>query len=395
MLPEHGTLNRGYYLGKYWKKLGHEPIVFTGSHPHNTDLQLIEDNSPFKVYQKKPFPWVLIKTRNYGKSKKQQILSMLEFCKNTKKAVKRLQRPDVIVGSSAHPLAALLAIQLAKKYKCKSVVEIRDLWPESIVAYGILPKNNPIIKLMYLLEKYLYVHADEINFTMAGGYDYIIDKGWEDVIPKSKVHNINNGIDLELFENNRETYKYNDPDLDNPEKFCVIYTGAIKMANNIGILLDVAKKITNSNVVIMLFGDGDQLDELKKRVKEEKIDNVRLMGRVEKKYIPSILEKGDLDFIHLDASGLLKYGLSLNKMFDYFASGSPVLISGAADYSPVKEFNAGTELEKADAKMIADEIERYSLLSKEAMNAYRENALKAAQAFSYENLARDYAEFMG
>ena len=76
MLPEQGGLNRHFYFGKALKEMGHEPVVFVGSHPHNTTEQLIEGKEAFRVYQEEPFPWVLVKTAAYGKSRKKQVFTI-------------------------------------------------------------------------------------------------------------------------------------------------------------------------------------------------------------------------------------------------------------------------------------------------------------------------------
>lgn len=394
MLPEHGTLNRGYYLGKYWKRLGHEPIIFAGSHPHNTDLQLIEDNRTYKVYQDDPFPWVLIKTRKYGKSRKQQIISMVEYYLNARKASQHFGKPDVIIGSSAHPLAAYLAIKLAKKYKCRSIVEIRDLWPESIIEYGLLKRTSLVAKAMVRFEKWLYTHADKVVFTQEAAYRYIEDLGWEKDIPHAKVDYICNGTDQEEFSYNLEHYRIKDDDLEDPDTFKVIYTGAIKLVNNVGLLIDVAKEIHDKKVRILVWGDGDEQERVKKRVDDEKVDNIIFKGRTEKRNIPYILSKGDLGLIHIQKMELLKYGFSPNKLFDYLTAGKPVVVDCEVAEDPVVKYHAGEETDITDPKSVAKLIEKYARMSQEELGKYINNARIAAALYSYLNLARRYTEII-
>jgi hypothetical protein len=91
---------------------------------------------------------------------------MLDYYFNVKKACKQYPRPDVIIGSSVHPLACVAAIHLSKRYSCKNIVEIRDLWPESIVEFMDKSRFNPIIIALYRLEKWIYVRADELIFRL-------------------------------------------------------------------------------------------------------------------------------------------------------------------------------------------------------------------------------------
>lgn len=388
MLPEHGHLNRNYYLAKYLKQLGHEPVVFVGSHPHNTDLQLIENKETYKIYKDNPFPWVLIRTRNYEGSKISRILSMFEFYRNMKKTAKHFDRPDVIIGSSAHPLAALLAIKLGKKYNSQKIVEIRDLWPESIVVYGLAKRSNLIIKVLYRFEKYLYLHADKIIFLFENAFQYFIERGWDKCVSKDKVCYVNNGVDLEEFKSNCLNYDFSDCDLDDDSFFNVVYTGSIRKVNNLGLLVDVAKLVSNPKVRFLVFGDGDEKEMLEARVKSEGISNFIFKGRVEKKYIPSITTKADLNILHNSPSTIFKYGISMNKLFDYAAAGKPILADFHCELNPLLNYNAGIEIANPTAAGIAHAIDDFSSLDKEAYNEYCTNATKMAQAYSYRNLAQ-------
>lgn len=388
MLPEHGHLNRNYYLAKYLKKLGHEPVVFVGSHPHNTNLQLIEGTEKYKVYREEPFPWVLIKTRNYEGSKKSRVLSMVEFYRNMKEAAKHFEKPDAIIGSSAHPLAALVAIKLGKKYGCKGIMEVRDLWPESIVAYGVLQRNNLVVKMLYKFEKYLYTHADELIFTMENAWQYLEEQGLDRVIPREKVHYVNNGSDLEEFAYNMNNYTIDDDDLKDKSTFKVVYTGSIRRVNNLGRLLDVAKKVHNSHIRFLIWGDGDELKKLKDRIDKECINNVKFKGAIGKLYIPYITSHADLNIMHNSPSPVLKYGLSANKLFDYAAAGKPIFSDFECGMNPATVYQAGITYSEDCVEGIAQIIDKFSTMDSNAYKTYCLNATKMANAYSYENLAK-------
>lgn len=398
MLPSQGGLNRHYFFAKQLQKIGHEPAVFVGSHPHNTNLQMIEEKEPFRLEPAETFPWVYVKTENYEGSKLKRIISMFQYYRNAKKAAEAMVTtdgiPNVVIGSSAHPLAAVLAIRLGQKWKCKSIVEIRDLWPESIVAYGIAgPHNLAVIGLRWL-EKWIYTHADDVVFTMEGAYDYIVEQGWEKEIPRSKVHYINNGVDLEAFEYNREHFRVDDPDLHNPDIFKVVYTGSIRKVNNLGLLLDAAKKVTNPKVRFLIWGDGDERPILEKRIQDEKIDNVMFKGKVGKKYIPHIVSQADFNFAHNTPSPLFRFGISFNKIFDYFAAGRPILTDFPCPYNPVIQTNAGCTVENATAVEIARTIEKMAALEEKEYLEFCSNALNAAEVYDFKNLTEKLIEII-
>jgi glycosyltransferase involved in cell wall biosynthesis len=393
MPPEYGHLNRHFNFGKYLKRMGYEPTVFVGSFLHNTEIQMIEDDSLVKRYEHIDYPYYFIKTSNYTLSKLKRIYAMYEFYKNLLKIVKSFDKPDIILGSSAHPLAAIAAIKLGRRYGCQSIIEIRDLWPESFAAYNIIKKNNPLLKLLYAGEKWIYKKADKLVFTMEGGKDYIIEKGWDKQhggpIDLNKIYHINNGVDLEAFNYNKEYYKLDDDDLNDNTTFKVIYTGSIRLVNQVGIILDVAKYLQDdghNNIKFLIYGTGDQVDILKRRLKNESINNVYFKGRVDKKYIPYVTSKGDLNIVVGINRPLHRFGTSANKRFDYFASGKPTLATTITAYSLIKRYGAGSEVRLTEIESVANEIIRYKNMPKEQYNQYCINALKAAKDYDFKVL---------
>lgn len=398
MPPEYGHLNRHFNFGKYLKRMGHEPTVFVGSFLHNTKTQMLEDYSIIRKYENADYPYYFIKTCDYSSSKLKRIYAMYEFYKNLLKAIKSFDKPDAILGSSAHPLAAIAAIKLGKKYGCQSIVEVRDLWPESFVAYGILSKKNPVLQLLYAGEKWIYKNADKLVFTMEGGRDYIIEQGWSSEqggpIDINKVHHLNNGVDLEVFNKNKEHYQLHDEDLDDSSTFKVVYAGSIRLVNKVEMLVDVAKMLEGENVKFLVWGNGDQFKHIEQRIKNENINNIVLKGRVDKKYIPYITSKADLNIISGTSNPLYKYGASLNKMFDYFASGRPILSTKTYGYSLIKHYGAGTELENSSVGSITKAILNYKSLSKQEYEEQCTNARKAANDYSFENLSKGLIKIM-
>ncbi|MGS0972980.1 MAG: glycosyltransferase family 4 protein [Candidatus Izemoplasmataceae bacterium] len=397
MPPEYGHLNRHYNFGKYLKRLGHEPTVFVGSYLHNTGMQMIKDKSLIKNYPRADFDYYFIKTCDYSSSRVKRVYAMYQFYRNVLKATKSLERPDVIIGSSAHPLAALAALKLAKKYKCQSIVEVRDLWPESFVAYKIISRKNPLLKFLYKGEKWIYKKADKLIFTMEGGKDYLVDKKWDKTqggpIDINNVFHLNNGIDLEVFSRNKAIYPFEDEDLDDDGSFKVIYIGSIRLVNKIHILVDVAKELKDKNIKLLVWGDGDQLDILRSKVEEEGLGNLIFKGYVEKKYVPSIVSKSDLNIVMGESSSLFKYGTSMNKLFDYFASEKPTLVTFKSSYSLLDKYQSGLEI-TGDYVEIAETIGQIKNLSDADYSVYCKNALRAAKDYNYINLSKKLVDII-
>lgn len=396
MPPEYGHLNRHYNFGKYLKKMGYTPSIFVGSFLHNTNIQMIQDKSLYKKYKNSDFPYYFIKICSYSNSKLKRVYAMIEYYRNLLAISKLLEKPDVIIGSSAHPLAAIAAIKLAKKYNCKSIIEIRDLWPETFVAYNIIKKTNPLLNLLYSGEKWIYKNADKLLFTMEGGRDYIIEKGWDNInggpINLNKVYHINNGVDLDVFEYNRENFVIDDKDLNNNHSFKVIYTGSIRLINNVKYIVDAARvikeKYNNDNIEFLIYGDGNDREYLEKYCRENNISNTKFKGFVDKEKIPYILSKSDLNIMHFEQSQLKKYGASLNKMFEYFASGKPTVSDCEFAYDLIKKYKCGKVVDKAKPEQLAEAIMFFYNLPRNQYETYSENALKAAKDYDFKVLTK-------
>ena len=387
--PRYYPLARQNYFAKYLMRAGHEVTIFAASTVHNSDLNLIEDDTPYREDVVDGVHYVLIRCKSYHGNGVSRILNMLEFARKLPSVCDKYPRPDAIVATSMPPMSCAAGIKLARKYGCRGIAEIADLWPESIVAYGIAGPRNPAVLYLRRLEKWIYTKSDAVVFTMEGAYDYIKEQHWESAVPRSKVHYINNGVDLELFDYNREHFKAEDKDLEDPETFKVVYTGSIRRVNGLGLLLDAAKAVKDPRVRFLIWGDGDEREALQQRVRDEHIDNVIFKGRVEKKFVPSIVSRADVNIAHCISTPVDRYGISFNKMFEYFAAGKIVLSDFPTEYNPALQCHAGITVEEASAPNIAEAIEHLAALPEQERTLYEQNSRAAAHKYDFKNLTEE------
>lgn len=382
-----------YYLArptnfaKYLIRKGHTVTIFCASTVHNANVNLITDGSLYREDVIDGIHYVYVKCSDYRGNGLSRVHNMGQFANRLIKVCKYFDKPDAIVATSMPPMSCAMGIHLARKYKCRGIAEIADLWPESIVAYNIAGKHNPAVLYLRRLEKWIYTHADDVIFTMEGAYNYIIEQGWEKCVPHEKVHYINNGVDLEVFEYNRSNFHVEDEDLSNDKLFTVVYTGSIRRVNNLGLLLDVAKVIQDKSIRFLIWGDGDELALLRQRVLDEKIENVVFKGRVDKKYIPYITSMAGINIAHNSPSELFRFGISFNKAFDYFAAGKPIIADFPSEFNPIVMENAGIEVKIPTAENIASAICKLRNMSEEERERYCRNAYEAAHKYSFEKLS--------
>lgn len=382
---------RHYWFAENLRKNGYDPVIFCASTVHNSDKKIETDGRKYvEKATETGTKFVFVEATPYKGNGVSRVKNMLSFALNLYSAAKIYAKehgkPDIILASSVHPLTIVTGILLGKYFKVPCIAEVRDLWPETLIACGIAGKYNPATLCLRRLEKWIYKTADAVIFTMGGAYDYIAEQHWEKDIPRKKIHYINNGTDLNIFKHNRDNFSVDDADLSDKNTFKVVYAGSVRSANNLGMLLDTAKKIKDDRVKILIWGDGDELPALKARQENEKIRNVVFKGRVGKKYIPYISSCADLNIVHLSPVSVLMFGISSNKLFDYFAAGKPVLSDFPSRYNPIEEYDAGIVLDDPSPENVAAAIEHIANIDEKAYMRYSENATKASLDFTFERL---------
>ncbi len=378
-----------YSLAKYLREHGYDALVFAGSALHNTDKNFITDGSKYREAMVDGVPFVYVYTRQY-KSMKGESLSFIDFYRNMMKCYKHFEKPDIIMAAMPQPLSCLAGYRIAKKYHIPYITSIVDLWPLSIVEYADFSDNHPAIQAMYAYEKWLYKKSDELVFTWEGAYDYIIDKGWDSEIPQSKFHYINIGVDLKEFYHNMEQYRINDPDLQD-DKFRVMYCGSIRTANDIGTVVSCAKSLNEDGyqdkIKFIIYGDGPDKTILEERCVKENISNVVFKGSIDKKYIPYVLSKSNLNILNLKPAKTQKYGNSSNKLFEYLAAGNPVIANiDEGKYPIITKYGCGKVVKAGSSDEYAKGVESFVNLSDEEIRKYREKAKRTAEIFDTENI---------
>src|SRR5262249_48973479 len=148
----------------------------------------------------------------------------------------RAARPDVLVATSPQLLCGAAGRVIAGVRRVPFVLEIRDLWPESIVAVGALSARHPVIRTLEVVEKHLDNAADAIVLVTDGFRKRLMERG----VPGEKLFVIKNGVDLTRFQpasrmtTLRQKLWYGD-------RFVVAYVGTHGMAHGLDAILDVAK----------------------------------------------------------------------------------------------------------------------------------------------------------
>ena len=391
-----GSIVRHHNLAKYMDKERYNVYIISSSAVHNSDFNFITDNKIYQISKIDDVNYIHIRTSQYKGNGLKRVINILQFYFNTKRARKKLEKeigkPDIIYASSPVPTAAVVGLNIAKKSKTKCIVEVRDLWPDSIVSFDVAKKNNILVKILYHIEKKMYIKADKLVFTMAGGKEYLQTKKYRDKIDLSKVYNINNGVDIEQYEYNSKNFFVNDDEeLNDTSTFKILYTGSIRKAYNVKQILELAKKIQDNNwdtVRVFLFGNGNEKPEMIKYCEDNNIHNVIFRDFVDNKYIPDIMSKCDICLLHGKNVDIFKYGTSQNKMFAYLYSGKPIISSFYNPYELIEKNGCGVTLKNNTLEEYYDAFLKIYNTYTEYKDKYKENDKKLLAQFDYKELAK-------
>jgi len=350
--------NRGgrhYWFAKNLIKEGYNATIFCANTYHNKTEYIDTGTKKYTTDVIDNIPFVFVKTIIALGNDINRIKNIVIFYFNllsvAKKYAKINGKPDIIIASSVHPLTMIAGIQVAKKLAIPCICEIRDLWPEAIFSFNKVKEKSLLGKFLVSGEHWIYKKADALIFTKEGDVDYIKENKWDNLqggdIDLSKINYISNGIDLEEFNRLIEEKKLEDSDLDK-NKFNVVYVGAIRPVNEVGNILDAAALLKDEvDIQFLIYGDGNQKSLLEKRVENENLNNVKMKGFVSKQLIPYILSRSYLNILNYSRT---RYnwarGNSSNKLFEYMASGKPIISTVKMGYSMINKYKCGFELEK-------------------------------------------------
>jgi glycosyltransferase involved in cell wall biosynthesis len=235
-------------------------------------------------------------------------------------------------------------------------VELTDLWPEVLIDFGILSRRNPVTWALRAIEKFLYRKAQRIIMIWPRTQEYVQGLG----ISADKVVWIPHLADLSRYENMKPY------DGAIRGRFTVMYLGSFVSFMAMEVILDAARVLQDrgrSDIRFVLIGGGTDEFRLRRYAAELSVNNVEFQGLVPKKEISTVMSAADAFVVSLKDVPHLRYGISLNKMCDYLASGRPTVLAGNPGYDPIKEANAGFSVPAEKPLELASAIEALMALT--------------------------------
>jgi glycosyltransferase involved in cell wall biosynthesis/uncharacterized heparinase superfamily protein len=268
-------------------------------------------------------------------------------------ALPTLRRPDVIVSTSPQFFCGLAGLAARFIKRAPWVLEIRDLWPESIVTVGAM-RRNWCVRLLEALEAHAYRRADRIVSLTQSFVPHIAERAGN----PAKIAVITNGVDVSHFKaaTDRGNTKR---ELGLDEKFVAAYVGTHGMAHGLETILEAAALLRDQpRIAFLLVGDGAERSRIERLKQERRLDNVLILGQRSKEAMPSIWAATDASLILLRRNELFRKVIP-SKMFEAMAMRRPIVLAVEGEARALlKEAGAGIAITPESAQELAAAVAR-------------------------------------
>ena len=385
--------NRTYELSRDWTRLGHDVTVLTAFPHHPRGVKLREDR--WALTRREHVDDIeVIRTYVYATANKGIFRRMLSYSSFMTSAVVigrwRVSRPDVVVATSPQLLCACAGYTIARSLKAPFVFEVRDLWPESILAVEAM-KQNFVVRRLKDVARFLYEKSDRI-VTVGDGYRRQINRRYG--VPMERMDVVTNGIDPDLFVPGDR-----DNDLRREHgwghRFVVLYMGTHGMAHALHRVLEAARDLSSREDILFAFvGEGAEKDNLKQLASRWNLSNVQFIDQQPKSRVPDFYAACDLGLVTLRDTPLFQDVLP-SKIFEYMAMQKPLLIGvGGEARKTVEDAGVGEFVPPENVPALVEAITRLSQQPERLEQMGRSGRNYVIENFDRRSISRRYIDIL-
>lgn len=378
-----GRSSRTYDFSKELVKLGHKVTMFTNSICHWTQEDCLSPDEKWRFEYHDGIKVVWLKTIKYNGNGLKRGLNMISNARRAFQASAVLKdRPDVVVGPSVPIGTGWAAQKIAERKRAAFVYEVRDVWPIALVDNGGMSKFSPIYFAFRYIEKTLYRKSFKISSTVPLLYDHVKNSGGD----PNKIIWLPNGVDFSRFQG---FDKYQGG---TSKKLVVMYVGGFGAAHDVISIVRAAtllQKKGNEQFYFVIVGDGVNKAKCEHEAAYHKLINIEFRGSVLKSDVPKIQMEADILIASVKNSAIYRFGLNLNKLYDYFASSRPVIFSGKAENDPVIASKAGFTIEPENPEKMVEALLKFSKMSPvERIEMGKRGRVYVEKEFNMKNLGK-------
>lgn len=360
--PEMGALAaRASELARHWTLAGHQVTVLTGFPNYPSGVVPPEYRGKMRrlIHQEQIDGYRVVRTwlaALPNRRSSYRILGYVTFFLSACLTGTFLRQPDVIIASSPPLLVGLAGWWLGLMKRRPFVLEVRDLWPDSITASGVSSQESVMIRGLRALSGFLYRASDHLVVVTPAFKDEI-RTGWD--IPADEISIVTNGVETDLFS----------PDGDPSqakvrwglgENFVAAYIGNFGWAQRLETVTQAATLLGDRlpDVCFLFAGDGADKDFLAAVAQRNRGTNVRLLPPLPRQDVPALIRAADVCIVPLRNAPVFRTVIP-SKMLEFMACGRPVILAVDGQARKLLEqAEAGIFVEPENPQALAEAVER-------------------------------------
>ncbi len=382
---------RHFELGKNLAASGHHVVIFAANFIHMSfSFVPVDPSTGYVVDHFGNLDFVRVKTRGYRKNDWRRFANMADYCRAARQTALallttgQLQPPDVIIGSTVHPFAPVMAAKLARKMAVPFVYEIRDLWPQTFIDMGIWRHTSLQARFFKAVERWTVKHAKKIITLSPRTADYLAEQYHYD---RENIIYIPNGVYTHaVIRSDSSAQTENETlvalsQLKAAGRFVVLFSGSMILSNRLDNIIDAAALLNKQAhlhaIQIVLIGKGKEEERYHDLIRQKGLTNITILAPVPKELVPLLLQQADALILK---EGNVLWGSS-NKLYDYMVSQRPIIATVFAKHNDIiGELKGGVSVPRAEGPELKAAIETLYTLSdqeKEAMGQHNLDYVKA------------------
>jgi glycosyltransferase involved in cell wall biosynthesis len=305
---------------------------------------------------------IKIGNRKYSRSIFNRLLFYLEmYFKFIYQVLVNRSKYEVVFVTSPAIFVAMVGVIAKWRYRAKLILDVRDLWPESLKGVGVF-NYKPLLAFFNKIELWIYKSSDEIIINSLGFRDHIVNKR---KIDSSKLSFMPNAARLNEIRSNTT----------NTDRFKVIYAGNIGLAQDGDLLIELAKELWKKNIDFTIIGYGLNRQEVYDEIKKNDLSNVKFISPKTRKECLEIIAQHHVGIVTLNEKAVFDTVLP-GKVIDYMTCGVPI-VAAVSGYSKevIEEEHVGFAVADRDSQRLVDLIE-FLKQNKKVLNKMSRNGNK-------------------
>jgi glycosyltransferase involved in cell wall biosynthesis len=375
---------RPYYLAREWSGAGNRVTVVAGEYSH---LRRQNPRLPHDLYgwSELGVDFCALKTPYYSKNDGRRAVNVISFTSKLwlyQAEICRRFAPDVVIVSSTHPFDFAPARRIAAKSGAALIFELHDIWPLSLIElYGFSPRH-PMMRWIDAAERRALEQSDAVVSMLPGAAKYMAQSG---IAPK-RLEYIPNGAAFGPTQSPPAAHLAAVDALRQKYGFVVLYAGGFSAANAVDRLGALARRMPH--IGFAAVGGGP----LRAVVAQGAAQNLILLDAVDRRALLPLISMADALWLATRNLSVYRYGVAMNKLFDYMLSARPVVFATTCKDNPVSRAGCGITVDPQEMIQTETALEDLRAMSrKERDRMGRRGEAAVRQEYNYRHIAKKYS----